>query len=342
MQAVELLGAEQFRVVTLPTPEPLPGEVLLRITAVGLCGSDLHSYREGNIGGTPIPDGYILGHEFAGEIVALGEGVTDRHIGERVAVDPAIPCEHCEYCHAGHPNLCANLIFTGHPPYNGALREYMTHPAHATFPIPDVLTDVEGALLEPLGVALHAIDLAKIVMSESVAIVGCGSIGLMLLQLAKLAGASRIVALDVLPYRLEMAAKLGASQVVLVEEGQPTPIEPVHLVLEATGSAQAMTDAVDLVRPAGRIVYVGIPDGDVVSFRASTARRKGLSFKLSRRMKYMYPRAIALTESHRVDLLSFVTHRFPLEETAQAFNVFSKRLDCSIKVAIVPGLEKQE
>ncbi len=338
MQAVELVGAEQFRVVDLPMPVPGPGEVLVQVKAVGLCGSDLHSYREGNIGGTPIPKGYILGHEFAGEIAALGAGVTDRYVGQRVAVDPAVPCEHCEWCHAGHPNLCPNMSFAGHPPHNGALREFMTHPAHATEPIPDSLSMVEGALLEPLGVALHASDLAKIVVGESVAILGCGSIGLMMLQLAKLAGAGRIVALDLLPYRLELAGRLGATELIQVTEDQTPDMEGVHLVMEATGSGRAMTNAVDLTRIGGRIIYVGIPDTDEVTFRAASARRKGLSMKLSRRMKFMYRRTIALAERKKVELLPMVTHRFPLEQTAQAFNVFSNRLDCSIKVVVTPGM----
>lgn len=335
MQAAELVGAGHFQIVDLPVPQPGPGEVLLKVTAVGLCGSDLHSYRDGNIGGIPIPNGYILGHEFAGEVVALGEGVTNRYVGQRLAVDPAVPCEHCEFCHMGHPNLCANLIFVGTPPYDGALREFMTHPARATDPIPDSLSAVEGALLEPLGVALHALDLAKIVMGETVAILGCGSIGLMMLQLAKMAGASRILAIDKLDYRLEMAERLGATEAVQIIEGQTPDIESVQVVLEATGSGQAMTYAVDLARPGGRVIYVGIPDTNEVVFRASTARRKGLTLKLSRRMKYMYHRTIPLVESKKVDLLSMVTHRFPLAETAQAFNVFSNRLDCSIKVAVV-------
>jgi L-iditol 2-dehydrogenase len=284
-----------------------------------------------------IPNGYILGHEFAGEIVALGAGVTNRWVGQRVAVDPAVPCEQCDYCHTGRPNLCEKLVFVGHPPHQGALREYMTHPAHATEPIPESISAEEGALLEPLGVGLHAIEMAKLQFGETVAVQGCGCIGLMIIQLAKLAGVRRLVALDVLPYRLELAARLGATETVLVKDGQLPPITPVHVVMEATGSAEAMTQSVDLVRAGGRIIYVGIPDGDVVSFRAATGRRKELNVQLSRRMKYTYDRAIELTVSKQIDLQSMITHRFPLDQTARAFEVFSDRIDNSIKVVVIPS-----
>jgi L-iditol 2-dehydrogenase len=340
MQAAVLTGPKQFALVDLPVPTPGPGEVLIRVTAVGLCGSDLHSYREANIGGTAVPAGYILGHEFGGIVAALGAGVTDRRIGQRVAVDPAVPCGHCEYCINGRMNLCQAMVFTGHPPHLGALREFMAHPAHATTPIPDSISDADAALLEPLGVALHALDLAQVQLGESVAIQGCGSIGLMMVQLARAAGAGRILALDVLQERLDLACRLGATEAELVYPGQAIEAEPVHVVLEATGSSEAMQRSVDIARVGGRIVYVGIPDGDRVAFRASTARRKELLVQFARRMKHMYPRTIALVDTGVVDLKPIHTHTLPLREISRAFALFSERQDHAIKVIVNPSLSE--
>jgi L-iditol 2-dehydrogenase len=348
MKALELHGPNNLHLVERPDPEPGPGGVLLRVMAVGVCGSDLHYYKQGRIGSAEAGPGFVLGHEFAGVIEALGEGVSRRQlsVGDRVAADPAIPCGKCEFCLKGDPNLCANLRFAGQPPEeDGALRQLMPWPATCCFKLPDALSAADGAMLEPLGVALHSVDLAKIRLGDTVVIIGCGPIGLLTLQCARLVGAGRIIALDKLAYRLSAARDMGADDTLLVTEGGHiesildwTGGRGADVVLEAAGDSDAMRDAVEMARRGGRVVWVGIPPEDYIAFQASSARRKGLTMKLVRRMKHTYPRAIALVESGKIDARSLVTHTFPLEEGPKAFDLAAGYADGVIKAIIEPNV----
>ncbi|MGC8873653.1 MAG: zinc-dependent alcohol dehydrogenase, partial [Chloroflexia bacterium] len=317
MRAARLYGAEDVRLDDEPVPVPGPGETLIRVNTVGLCGSDLLWFSQGGIGDASLRGPLVLGHEFAG-IVASGE-----EKGLRVAVDPAIPCGTCDMCRKGHPNLCPHLRFAGHAEEDGALREYLAWPASCLHPLPDRLSDAEGALLEPLGVALHALDLGRIRPGESAAVLGCGPIGLLLVQLARVAGAAPVLATERLPHRLEAARKYGAwafpadgSEVDAILEA--TDGRGVDVAFEAAGENSAVEAAVAAVRPGGRVVLVGIPADDRTGFRASVARRKGLTLFLVRRMKHAYPRALRLVETGQVDLRGLITHRFPLEKLLHA------------------------
>jgi L-iditol 2-dehydrogenase len=266
----------------------------------------------------------VLGHEFA--------GVTES--GQRVAVDPAIACGQCEYCQAGNPNFCVALRFAGHAENDGALREYVTWPTRCLYPLPDSLTDADGALLEPLGVAIHAVDLAHVKPGMTVGVFGCGPIGLLTLQVVRVAGATRLFATDLpgVPHRLDAARTLGA-QVLAADPHQAeareilaaTGNQGVDVAFEAAGDNAAVRAAIAAVKPGGKVILVGIPPEDHTMFTASTARRKGLTLKLVRRMKHTYPRAIRLVESGRVDVRSLVTGRFPLEKAAEAFAVAARR-----------------
>ncbi len=334
MQALRLYGAGDLRLVEEAVPRPGPDEVLLRVTAVGLCGSDLHWWTEGQIGETRLEHPLVLGHEFAG-VIAGGP-----RSGQRVAADPAVPCGVCEFCREGKPNLCSSLRFAGHGAVDGALREYVAWPERCLHPLPPALSDQDGAMLEPLGVAIHAIDLAQLRSGMSVGVYGCGPIGLLLLQLAREAGAARLIATDKLDHRLAMAEKLGAT--VFPADGQEqeavrdaTKGRGVDVAIEAAGENEAVETAVATVRPGGRVVLLGIPAGDRTTFTASTARRKELAFQLVRRMKYTYPRAIDLVAGGRVDVRSLVTARFPLAEATGAFTQAERRQ--GIKVVICPG-----
>jgi len=199
MRVARLHGPGDVRLTDEEIPAPAAGEWLVEVTSVGLCGSDLHWFSEGAIGDAKLSRPLVLGHEMAG--VVRG-GPAD---GTRVAIDPAVPCEICESCRAGRPNLCPNVVFAGHGGCDGGLRQFLAWPSHRLHPLPGQLSDDEGALLEPLGVALHAVDLAHLRLASTVAVVGCGPIGLMLIQLARLAGATRVLATDPLPHRLEAA-----------------------------------------------------------------------------------------------------------------------------------------
>ncbi len=327
MLAARLHGPRDIRIECVPCPgKPGPGEVLIRITATGICGSDLHTYLDGRIGDTVLKAPLILGHEFAGVVEAVGKNVKNLRPGMRVAVDPAQPCHCCDLCERGHPHLCRRLHFCGLYPDDGSLAEFIRVPAKTCFPVPKTIDDASAALLEPLGVALHATTLAKIRDGDRVAVLGAGPIGLLLIQTAKLAGAGEVFVSDPLAWRVKLARRFGARPLVDKTE--------VDVVLEAAWGAEAIEQSIEIVRPAGRVVLVGIPSEDRCAFKHSTARRKGLTVLFSRRMKHTYPRAIQLVTSGRVDLSSLVTHRFPLRRAAEALALCADYQDKVVKAVI--------
>lgn len=346
MRAARLHGPSDLRIDPVPHPGlPGPGEVLLRVTATGICGSDLHSYVDARIGDTVVEGPLILGHEFAGVVEAVGPEAHDGfseplEAGTRVAVDPAQPCGRCELCERGHPNLCRQLRFCGNYPDGGSLCEWMLRPARGCFPVPTAIDDSGAALLEPLGVALHAVDLARIRMAESVAVLGAGPIGLLILQLARLAGADPVFVSDTFPWRLGLVGRYGGVPIDCAGEDPARRIlretrgRGVDVVLEAAWGGESVGQAAEAARWGGRVVLVGIPSDDRLEMKHSTARRKGLTILLSRRMKHVYPRAIRLAERQAVDLLGLVTHRFPLARAPEAFALNAAYRDNVVKVII--------
>ena len=336
MQVLRLHTAGNLALHDEPVPQPKPGEALIRITAVGICGSDLHWFSEAGIGDARLDQPLVLGHEFAG-VVASGP-----LIGQRVAIDPAISCHACEFCLEGNPNFCTSLQFAGHGHQDGAMQAYFCWPEECLFPIPDHLTDVEGAMLEPLGVAIHALDLAKVRPGMSVGVFGSGPIGLLTLQMARIAGATRLYATDLLESRLEAARQYGANQVYNAFAGTEaseiladTGGRGLDVVFEAAGENEAVDAAIASAKPGATVILAGIPASERTSFIASTARRKGLTIKLVRRMKLTYPRAIALCSAGQVDLRSLVTHCFPMSDYQTAFDLAARRE--GLKVMVVPG-----
>jgi L-iditol 2-dehydrogenase len=326
MRAARLYGAADLRVVEEPAPEAAARQSLVRVTAVGICGSDLHWYSEGGIGDAKIARPLVPGHEGAGE-VADGP-----RRGERVAIDPAVPCERCRACRDGYRNLCYNIVFSGHGETDGMMRELMPWPSRLLHALPDSVSDAGGAMLEPLGVALWALDLGHVPFGGSVAVVGCGPIGLLLIQLLRAAGASRIVTAEPLAHRREAAARWGADEVV-------TPRDDISgygadVAFELAGNNDAVRIALESVRPGGRVVLGGIPDSDTTTFRASLARRKGLTLAMVRRMNEVYPRAIDLAARGVVALDPLVSSRTPLTDAAQAFAAAERRT--GLKTIIAP------
>jgi len=322
MRCVRLHAVGDLRIHDEPLPVPGERQGIVRVKAVGVCGSDLHWFSEAGIGDAQLTHPLVLGHEFAGE----------SEDGQRVAVDPALPCGHCEFCLQGNPNLCVSLLFAGHGGQDGALQEYIAWNKQNLYSIPDSMTDADGAMLEPLGVAIHAVDLGKLKAGMTVGVFGCGPIGLLILQLARLVGATKIIASDILPHRLDAAKSLGANHAVLAASGSEveeiraaTQGRGVDVAFEAAGKQGAVDAAVGAVRPGGKVILAGIPDDDKTSFTASVARRKGLTIKLVRRMKHTYPRAIDLVSKGLVDVRALVTHRFSLDQSAEAFCVAQRR-----------------
>jgi L-iditol 2-dehydrogenase len=326
MRVLRLHGAGDLRLHDEPVPVAGDGASLVRVTAVGLCGSDLHWFGEGSIGDARLDRPLVLGHEFAG--VAESGPLA----GRRVAVDPAIPCLTCRRCRDGDPNLCPTIRFAGHGVQDGGLREYVAWPTGLLHPLPEEIDDVGGALLEPLGVALHAHDLGHARAGASVAVVGCGPIGLLLVQVARAAGASRIVAVEPLAHRRAAAAALGADEAV--DPADAGELSEVDVVFEAAGPDGAVHAALALARPGARVVLAGIPGDDRTSFPASLARRKGLTLVLVRRMRDAYPRAIRLVQRGAVDLGAIVTEDAPLTDAPGAFATAAART--GLKAVIHP------
>jgi L-iditol 2-dehydrogenase len=320
-----------------PQPDPGAGEVLVRVTAVGLCGSDRHWLVDGRIGDTAIVSPLVLGHEFAGVV----ESGPQR--GRRVAVDPSIPCGRCEPCRTGATHLCLAMRFAGHPPTDGALREYVAWPEAGVHPLPDAIDDVEGALVEPLAVALHAVDRAGTLVGASVGVIGCGPIGLLIVAAARAAGAATIVAAEPLAHRREAAAAMGASTVVTATTAGDerevilgaTGGRGLDVVFEAAGEAAAVDTAVEIARPGAEVVMVGIPASDETAFRASVARRKELTIRFSRRSsEASMSRAIDLAASGAIDLAGLVSLCVGLPDAARAFEALVARSE--IKVIVRP------
>lgn len=331
MKSIRLHETGNLRLHDELVPPTGEGEALIRVKAVGLCGSDLHWFTEGGIGDAKLGHPLVLGHEFAGET----------EDGQRVAVDPAISCGVCEFCLQGNPNLCANVIFAGHGAQDGALREAISWPRKCLYPLPNSLSYADGAMLEPLGVAIHSINLGHLQPGMTIGVFGCGPIGLLIIQLAKLSGAAQIIATDKLVHRVEAARRSGASQAFLVEDQHglremraAVQERKVEVAFEVAGEQGAVDDALAAVLPGGKVILTGIPGDDKTSFSASTARRKGLTIKLVRRMKHTYPRAIELVAKGLVDVRSLVTHRFPLEKTAEAFHTAVQREGLKVVVEL--------
>jgi L-iditol 2-dehydrogenase len=336
--AARLHPDRTFHVAEEPVPRPGPGDALIRVTAVGLCGSDRHWFVDGGIGDAVLTKPLVLGHEFAG-IVETGA-----LRGRRVAVDPAVSCGTCEPCQGGADNLCLRVRFAGHGTTDGALREYIAWPERCIQPVADTVDDAEAAMVEPLAVAIHGMDLAALAPGGTVAVVGCGPIGLLTVALARLAGAATIVASDPLHHRLDAAGAMGASHRTQVTGGpgdgrallDATGGRGVDVVFEVSGEVAAVESAIAVARPGGRVVLLGIPPDDRTTFTASIARRKGLILLLSRRSTPdAFRRAVELAGSHTIDLASLVTLCVPLADVATAFDALANRT--GLKVIVEPA-----
>jgi len=332
VRAARLHGVGDLRVGEEPVPEAGPGMSLVRVTAVGICGSDLHWWDEGAIGDAVLAHPLVLGHEGAGVIDA------GPRRGQRVAIDPAIACGTCRACRDGYENLCYRIRFAGHGETDGMMRQFMAWPSALLYPLPDSVPDAEGALLEPLGVAVHSVDLGHVPLGGTASVVGCGPIGLLIIAVLKAAGAESVLAVEPLAHRRKAASRFGAD-LVADPDGDSAELREfvgagVDVAFEAAGSDEGVRLAIESARPGGRVVLAGIPGDDAIRFRASVARRKGLTIALVRRMNRVYPRAISLAARGVVDLGPLVSKRAGLGSAAQAFGEAARRT--GLKVIIEP------
>jgi L-iditol 2-dehydrogenase len=328
MRVSRLHGIRDLRLERLPRPAPGPGEVLLRVASVGVCGSDVHYYLHGRIGSQVVTAPIIMGHESSAWVIELGDGAEGLEVGQLVAVEPGISCGACEPCQDGHPNLCPNVRFCGTPPVDGVFAEYTLMPAENCFPLPEGFGPIEGAMLEPLGIAIHSVDLAHLKAGQTVAVLGAGPIGLLIAAVAKAAGASEIHMTEPLAHRRQFALEYIADTAlnpddvdVVAEIKRLTGGRGVDVAFEAAGESDTPQQAATVARIGGKVIVAGITADDTMNLSASTARERGLTIKPVRRSKHTYPRAIRLVLAGMVDVKPLATHLFPLERIDEAFKL---------------------
>jgi len=338
LKAVRLYGPREFRIDEIPEPQTGPGEVKIAVRSVSVCASDVHYYLHGEIGSIKTSGPFILGHEFSGEIVEVGPGVRESlRPGQKVTAEPVRPCGGCDCCLRGDYHLCRNLLFSGTPPADGCLCEYVTCRADFTFALPDGVSLDEGAMTEPLAVGVESAEMSGVRGGETCLILGAGAIGLSALQAVKAAGAGTVVVVEPIKERRLLALELGASKAFAPGETDAVLREfpgGADVVIEAAGAPEAPQMAVECARPGGMVVLVGIPEEDRIAFKASAARRKALTIRFVRRYKHKFPRALELVARGLANVKSYATHLFPPEKTAEAFDLTASRSDGVLRAVI--------
>ncbi len=342
MQALQLVAPREIELRKLPDPpDPGPGEVVVRLRACGICGSDMHYYLEDCCAGTPAKYPSVLGHEPAGEIAAVGPGVESLAVGDRVAVEPAVCCGHCEFCLSGKRNLCENVRFMGGVQLPGLMREYAVMAARNALKVPAGMDFVSATAVEPVAVLLHALNLAKLRVGETVAVMGAGPIGILGVQLAKLAGASTVICADRIEHRLKSAKALGADAVVNVDKQSisdavfdMTHHKGAHVVIDAAGKPASINASIASARHGGRIVVVGIPSQAETSLNLWEAGHRELSITMQKRSNGNDHDALQLLMSGKIDPNTLITHRFPMEQGSEAFKTMGSYADGVIKPVI--------
>ena len=341
MRAAELIAPLTFRHIDMAIDDPGPGEVQVRIEAVGVCGSDLHAYQEGAVGGMANFYPMLLGHEPAGRIVKTGAGVTGLAAGDRGALEPALYCYHCEFCLSGHHNVCANLRFLSNPHYPGFFRELVNLPVTNFLPIPSGMSFGEAALAEPLAIAMHSLRLASIGPGETVAVIGAGPIGLLTIAALRATQAGRIWAVEPLAHRRELARGIGAD--VAIEPGEAleeilrgTGQRGVDCAIDCAAGKDTTSQAIRLARNAGRVAVTGIHSTPMVSMDGSAMRRKELTIFNVRRSNHETEEALELLHAHAEWFAPLLTHTRELERIDEAFAIAGEYRDGVGKMIVRP------
>jgi L-iditol 2-dehydrogenase len=341
MRAAELIAPGTFRLAEMPIEDPDPGEVQVKIEAVGVCGSDLHAYAEGAVGSTPNVYPMILGHEPSGTIVKVGSGVTGLAVGDRGALEPALYCYHCEFCLTGHHNVCANIRFLSNPNCPGFFRERVNLPACNFAPIPNEMSFAEATLAEPLAIAMHSLRLASIRPDEDVAVIGAGPIGLMTIAALRAIKVSRIWAIEPLSHRRELALSIGADAAIEPELAiqvilSGTNGRGVDCTIDCAAGGRTSDQAVHMTRNAGRIALTGIHSTPFVSLDGSAMRRKELTIYNVRRSNHETRDALELLRANPEWFAPVLTHSRPIDRIDEAFGIASRYLDGVGKMIVTP------
>ncbi|XP_022104671.1 sorbitol dehydrogenase-like isoform X2 [Acanthaster planci] len=325
-----------------PVPQPGPDEVQIRVHSVGICGSDVHYLVDGKIGRFVVNSPMILGHESSGIVSALGEGVTNLKVGDRVAIEPGVPCRMCSYCKEGRYNLCPDIVFCATPPVDGSLRRFYCHAADFCYRLPDHVTLDEGALLEPLAVGVYSCQRGGVKLGSNVLVLGSGPIGLMCLLSAKAMGAAQIIVTDLDQGRLDMAVMLGAHHALRVDtrdgEKMAHRVEEAlgrkpDISIECSGAEPSVQTGIYATKSGGVVVLVGRGRYSLDLPLVNAAVRE-VDIKGVFRYVNCYPLALEMIASGKVDAKPLITHHFPLEKTLEAFETSRTGAGGAIKVMI--------
>jgi L-iditol 2-dehydrogenase len=333
MLTAHLTGVRQFNVVEEALPEPGPGEIQVRVGAVGICGSDMHSYSEGGVGDSTCRYPMVLGHEPAGVIVKTGPGVSGWQPGDRGALEPAIFCYHCEFCLRGQHNLCARLRFMSTPGEAGFFREFVNIPAHNFLPVSAGVSVEEAALMEPLAVVLHTLGLGSFRAGETALVLGAGPIGLLTVAALKLAGARRIWAIEPVAHRRDMAMAMGATEVFDSAGGKP--VQGVDIAFDCAAKDISVNQCVAALKPGGRLVLTGIHAELQVHFDVHQMRRNEIALFSVRRSNNESEDARDLLQEHTKLFAPLITHRRKLADISAAFALLETYSDGVGKLVIV-------
>ncbi len=340
--AAVLLKPGQIQMQTRSVPSPGPDEVLVRISCVGVCGSDIHYYRNGRIGDQIVKSPQCLGHECSGSVAAVGSDVHGFEIGQLVACEPSRVCGWCTHCRTGHYNLCPNVKFLGTPPVEGVFQEYYLFHFSQCFPVPDGITPAAAAMIEPFVTGFCASRILRPVPSHTALVIGVGAIGLSCVNMARLYGATTIIALDKLDNRLALAADQGATHTLNVTSDDPldfvcdlTKGRGVDCVYEASGAGPEVANL--LIQAAAinaQLALIGIPLDDHFPLPIHQARRRGLTIHNIRRFANCYPQVLRLLAAGKINLDPWITHRFALDQLPQAMELAGNYADNVVKALI--------
>jgi len=342
MKAALLYKALDMRFEEVDAPEIKPDEALVGVKCVGICGSDVHYYIHGRIASFVVEKPLILGHECAGEILEVGDEVHDLKVGQRVVIEPGFTCGKCYYCREGRYNLCREVQFYATPPVHGAFAEFVSAPVENVYPLPNNMTYEEGAMIEPLAVGMMAAKRGSVTVDDTVAILGAGPIGQMILQAVKARGCLETYMTDIVDYRLEFAEKFGATNVINSTREDAvkrilelTDNEGVDIAIEAAGAVSAIKQAFDIVRPGGRSVLVGLYPFVEFQVPLANAITKELDIYGVWRYANVFPTAIRCVSSGRINIKPLITHKFPFDRIMEAFETHIKKIENPMKIEIL-------
>lgn len=327
MKTAVMLGIGKMGFEERDIPQPKDNEVLVQLEYVGICGSDLHYYETGAIGDYVVKPPFVLGHEPGGTVVEVGKNVKHLKAGDRVALEPGRTCGHCEFCKEGKYNLCPEVVFFATPPVDGVFQEYVAHEADLCFKLPDNVSTLEGALIEPLAVGFHAAIQGDAHLGQKAVVMGAGCIGLVSMMALKARGVSEVYVVDIMEKRLEKALELGAAGVingakedVAQKVNEITNGRGMDLVIETAGTEITTRQAIQIARKGSNIVLVGYSKTGEMTLPMSLVLDKELTFKTVFRYRHIYPMAIEAVAAGKVDLKGIVTDIFTLDEAQKAMD----------------------